>query len=57
VGVKYLGGFASTIGPVGGGWPAMLARAASMTPAQGADEGGTRAPLHGAPALGEEVSL
>ncbi len=25
-------------------WPAVLARAATMTPAQGADEGGTRAP-------------
>ena len=25
-------------------WPAVLARAAPMTPAQGADEGGTRAP-------------
>jgi putative transposase len=36
-------------------WPAVLARAAPMTPAQGADEGGTRAPPHGAPALGEEV--
>ncbi|AKT34711.1 transposase, IS605 OrfB family, central region [Pyrobaculum sp. WP30] len=34
-------------------WPAVLARAAPMTPAQGADEGGTRAPPHGAetPAL------
>jgi putative transposase len=28
----------------GGKWPAVLARAAPMTPAQGADEGGTRAP-------------
>jgi Transposase and inactivated derivatives len=41
-------------------WPAVLARAAPMTPAQGADEGGTRAPPRGAgtPALqvGEEVS-
>jgi len=37
-------------------WPAVLARAAPMTPAQGADEGGTRAPPHGAPARGEEVS-
>jgi IS605 OrfB family transposase len=37
-------------------WPAVLARAAPMTPAQGADEGGTRAPPHGAPAPGEEVS-
>jgi transposase, IS605 OrfB family, central region len=37
-------------------WPAVLARAAPMTPAQGADEDGTRAPPHGAPALGEEVS-
>jgi len=36
--------------------PAVLARAAPMTPAQGADEGGTRAPPHGAPAPGEEVS-
>jgi len=40
-------------------WPAVLARAAPMTPAQGADEGGTRAPPRGAgtPALqdGEEV--
>jgi len=34
-------------------WPAVLARAAPMTPAQGADEGGTRAPPRGAgtPAL------
>ena len=31
-------------------WPAVLARAAPMTPARGAYEGGTRAPLHGAPA-------
>ncbi len=30
-------------------WPAVLARAAPMTPAQGADEGGTRAPPRGAP--------
>jgi len=37
-------------------WPAMLARAASMTPARGAHEGGARAPPRGAPALGEEVS-
>ena len=37
-------------------WPAVLARAAPMTPARGADEGGTRAPPHGAPAPGEEVS-
>jgi len=36
-------------------WPAVLARAAPMTPAQGADEGRARAPPHGAPALGEEV--
>jgi IS605 OrfB family transposase len=36
-------------------WPAVLARAAPMTPAQGADEDGTRAPPHGAPARGEEV--
>ena len=28
-------------------WPAVLARAAPMTPAQGADEGGTRAPPTG----------
>jgi IS605 OrfB family transposase len=40
----------------GGKWPAVLARAAPMTPAQGADEDGTRAPPHGAPARGEEVS-
>jgi IS605 OrfB family transposase len=38
-------------------WPAVLARAAPMTPAQGAYEGGTRAPPHGAPARGEEVSV
>jgi IS605 OrfB family transposase len=37
-------------------WPAVLARAAPMTPAQGADEGRARAPPHGAPAPGEEVS-
>jgi IS605 OrfB family transposase len=39
-------------------WPAVLARAASMTPARGAHEGGARAPPRGAgtPALGEEVS-
>ncbi len=36
-------------------WPAVLARAAPMTPAQGADEDGARAPPHGAPARGEEV--
>ncbi|MFZ8838240.1 MAG: zinc ribbon domain-containing protein [Pyrobaculum sp.] len=36
-------------------WPAVLARAAPMTPAQGADEDGTWAPPHGALALGEEV--
>jgi Transposase and inactivated derivatives len=36
-------------------WPAVLARAAPMTPAQGADEGGTRAPPHGALALRKEV--
>jgi len=36
-------------------WPAVLARAAPMTPAQGADEGRARAPPHGAPARGEEV--
>ncbi len=35
--------------------PAVLARAAPMTPAQGADEGGTRASPHGVPAPGEEV--
>jgi IS605 OrfB family transposase len=29
-----------------GKWPAVLARAAPMTPAQGADEGGTRAPVN-----------
>jgi hypothetical protein len=41
----------------GGKWPAVLARAAPMTPAQGADEDGARAPPRGAPALqgGEEV--
>jgi IS605 OrfB family transposase len=38
-------------------WPAVLARAAPMTPAGGAGEGGARAPPHGAPAPGEEVSL
>ncbi len=27
-------------------WPAVLARAAPMTPAQGADEGGTRRPMN-----------
>ena len=37
-------------------WPEVLARAAPMTPARGAYEGGTRAPLHGAPVPGEEVS-
>jgi len=39
-------------------WPAVLARAASMNPARGADEGGARASLRraGTPALGEEVS-
>jgi len=40
-------------------WPAVLARAAPMTPARGADEDGTRAPPRGVetPALqdGEEV--
>jgi putative transposase len=36
-------------------WPVVLARAAPMTPAQGADEGRARAPPHGAPAPGEEV--
>jgi IS605 OrfB family transposase len=30
----------------GNKWPAVLARAAPMTPAQGADEGGTRAPMN-----------
>jgi putative transposase len=37
----------------GNKWPAVLARAAPMTPAQGADEDGTRAPPRGAgsPAL------
>ena len=37
----------------GGKWPAALARAAPMTPAQGADEGRARAPPRGAgtPAL------
>jgi hypothetical protein len=30
-------------------WPAVLARAASMTPAGGADEGGARAPPRGNP--------
>ena len=42
-------------------WPAVLARAAPMTPAQGADEGGTRAPPRPrvTPALqgGEEVRM
>jgi IS605 OrfB family transposase len=38
----------------GGKWPAVLARAAPMTPAQGADEGGTRAPVS-RPKGGEEV--
>jgi transposase len=39
-------------------WPAVLARAAPMTPAQGADEDGARAPPRprGTPARGEEVS-
>ena len=44
----------------GSKWPAVLARAAPMTPAQGADEGGARAPPRPkeTPALqvGEEVS-
>jgi putative transposase len=44
----------------GGKWPAVLARAAPMNPAQGADEDGTRAPPRPrvTPALqvGEEVS-
>jgi putative transposase len=37
----------------GGKWPAVLARAAPMTPAQGADEDGARAPPRpkGTPAL------
>jgi hypothetical protein len=35
-------------------WPAVLARAAPMTPAQGADEGGARAPVS-RPKGGEEV--
>jgi len=37
----------------GGKWPAVLARAAPMTPARGAAEGGTRAPPRpkGTPAL------
>ncbi len=35
--------------------PAVLARAAPMTPARGADEDGARAPPHGAPAPREEV--
>jgi len=33
-------------------WPAVLARTAPMTPAQGADEGGTRAPPQGHPPPG-----
>jgi putative transposase len=33
-------------------WPAVLAQAAPMNPAQGADEDGARAPSHGAPAPG-----
>ncbi len=39
-------------------WPAVLARAAPMTPAQGANEDGARAPPRprGTPARGEEVS-
>jgi len=36
-------------------WPAVPARAAPTTPAQGADEDGARAPPRGAPAPGEEV--
>jgi putative transposase len=36
-------------------WPAVLARAAPMTPARGAYEDGTRAPPQGAPAPGVEV--
>jgi hypothetical protein len=38
-------------------WPAVLARAAPMTPAQGADEDGARASPRprGTPARGEEV--
>jgi len=37
--------------------PAVLARAAPMTPAQDADEDGARAPPRRAPAPGEEVSI
>ncbi len=42
----------------GNEWPAVLARAAPMTPTGGAYEGGTRAPPcpRGTPARGEEVS-
>ncbi|MFZ8837930.1 MAG: transposase [Pyrobaculum sp.] len=40
----------------GNKWPTVLARAAPMTPAQGADEDGARAPPHGTLAPGEEVS-
>jgi len=39
----------------GNEWPAVLARAAPMTPTGGVGEGGARAPPHGAPARGEEV--
>jgi IS605 OrfB family transposase len=39
----------------GNKWPAVLARAAPMTPTGGVGEGGARAPPHGAPARGEEV--
>gem|GEM_PF-1267858 len=38
-------------------WPAVLARAAPMTPARGADEDGARAPPHGAPALGKRSDV
>jgi IS605 OrfB family transposase len=38
-------------------WPAVLARAAPMTPARGADEGGTRAPPHGRPPPGRRSDL
>jgi hypothetical protein len=34
-------------------WPAVLARAAAMTPTQGTDENGARAPPHGAPPGGQ----
>jgi len=38
-------------------WPAVLARAAPMTPAQGADEDGARAPPHGRPPPGRRSDL